>query len=200
MSLVMPSVRSRVMARPDAAQGNLATLISRLSFCAWVSVRPHQAISGSVKTTAGIAAGSNATLCPAMASTAVRAFVRGLVGQHGFADHVADGVDRRIVGLQLLVHLNESACAHFNCVLSRPGNFRIRFAPHRYQNFVENLLAFLDLRRHRRSHGCRCFFFHGGHSGVQQNGIKIFFDPLVQAEEPGHGRRRAAVRIAFRPR
>ena len=34
------------------------------------SVSPHQAISGSVKTTAGMALGSNATLCPAMASTA----------------------------------------------------------------------------------------------------------------------------------
>jgi hypothetical protein len=32
-------------------------LISRFSFCAWVSVRPHQAISGSVKTTAGMALG-----------------------------------------------------------------------------------------------------------------------------------------------
>src|SRR5581483_5260783 len=34
MSLVMPSVRSRVRARPEAAQGNFATLISRFSFSA----------------------------------------------------------------------------------------------------------------------------------------------------------------------
>src|SRR6266571_1755890 len=62
ISLVMPSVRSRVIARPEAAQGNFATLISRFCFCASVSVRPHQEISGSVKTTAGMAFGSNATL------------------------------------------------------------------------------------------------------------------------------------------
>ncbi len=68
----MPSGRSSVTARPEAAQGNFATLISRFSFCACVSVRPHQATSGSVNTTAGMAFGSKATLCPAMASTAVR--------------------------------------------------------------------------------------------------------------------------------
>ena len=68
----MPSGRSRVTARPDAAQGNLATLTSRFSFCACVSVRPHHATSGSVKTTAGIAFGSKATLCPEIASTATR--------------------------------------------------------------------------------------------------------------------------------
>ncbi len=83
MSLVMPSVRSTVMARPEAAQGNFATLISRFSFCACVSVRPHQAISGSVKTTAGMAAGSNATLCPAMASTAVRPSCEALCASMG---------------------------------------------------------------------------------------------------------------------
>ena len=39
------------------------------------------------------------------------AFVRCFVRQHRLADHVADGVDGRIVGLQLLVHLDESALA-----------------------------------------------------------------------------------------
>ena len=42
-------------------------------FSASASVSPAQAISGSVKTTAGIAAGSNTALCPAMASMATRA-------------------------------------------------------------------------------------------------------------------------------
>ena len=34
-------------------------------------------------------------------------FMRRLVRQHGLTDHVADGVNRWIVGLQLLVHLDE---------------------------------------------------------------------------------------------
>src|SRR5581483_2774555 len=72
ISLVIPSVRSRVIALPEAAQGNFATLISRPSFSACVAVSPAQAISGSVNTTAGIAFGSNATLWPAICSMAVR--------------------------------------------------------------------------------------------------------------------------------
>jgi hypothetical protein len=72
MSLVTPSVRSSVSARPEAAQGKRATLILRPCSFASVSVSPAQAISGSVKTTAGMAAGSKATLWPAMASAATR--------------------------------------------------------------------------------------------------------------------------------
>ena len=53
--------------------GNRATSTLMPCFSASASVSPAHAISGSVKTTAGIAAGSNTALCPAMASTATRA-------------------------------------------------------------------------------------------------------------------------------
>ena len=56
--------------RPLLRQGILAVL--NLIFCsrASVSVKPHQAISGSVKTTAGIARGSNTAFLPAITSAA----------------------------------------------------------------------------------------------------------------------------------
>ena len=91
-----PSVRSSVIARPDAPHGNLATATFRPCFSACVSVRPHHAISGSVKTTAGIARGSNATFVAGNHLDGDAPFVRRLVRQHRLADDVADREDRRL--------------------------------------------------------------------------------------------------------
>ena len=57
-SFVTPSVRPKVSARPEAAHGKRVTFTGRFSAAACVSVRPHQASSGSVKTTAGTARAS----------------------------------------------------------------------------------------------------------------------------------------------
>ena len=70
MSLVRPSLRPMVAARPEAAQKNFATLTDRPASCAWNSMRPHQATSGSVNTTAGTATLSKADGRPAMHSAA----------------------------------------------------------------------------------------------------------------------------------
>ena len=73
-------------------------------------------------------------------------FVRGLVRQHRFADHIADGVDGGIVGLQLLVHLNESALVRLcTCVLSRPGISEFGLRPTETRTLVEDLFALLDV-------------------------------------------------------
>jgi hypothetical protein len=48
MSLVKPSSRAFAMARPEAAQGNFDTPTLVPAFFASSSVRPTQAISGSV--------------------------------------------------------------------------------------------------------------------------------------------------------
>src|SRR5438309_2009709 len=69
-SLVSPSARPRVVARPEAAHWNFATLTARPSRCACASVRPHHATSGSVNTTAGTTTLSKATGRPAIASAA----------------------------------------------------------------------------------------------------------------------------------
>ena len=58
-------------------------------------------------------------------------FVRSLVSKHGFANHVADGINGGIIGLQLLVHLNKSARAQLNLRFVQARNFRIRLAPDR---------------------------------------------------------------------
>src|SRR5207249_1962825 len=50
-SFVRPSVRSSVIARPEAPHGNLAITTPRLSFAACVSVSPAHASSGSVHAT-----------------------------------------------------------------------------------------------------------------------------------------------------
>ena len=94
--LVSPSVRPMAWARPLAIQGNWATSTVRPWRLASVSVSPAQAISGSVKTTAGIAFGSNATCLPSDHLDGRLAFVGRLVGQHRLAGHVADGQNVRI--------------------------------------------------------------------------------------------------------
>ncbi len=63
-------MRPLAIARPLACQGYWATSTSRPSRFAWSAVRPAQAISGSVKTTAGMAALSNAAGSPARTSAA----------------------------------------------------------------------------------------------------------------------------------
>ena len=40
-------------------------------------------------------------------------FMGRLMGEHRLADYIADRVDRRIIRLQLLVHLNEATLAYF---------------------------------------------------------------------------------------
>src|SRR5579863_7330652 len=52
-------------------------------------------------------------------------FVHGLVGQHGLAYYIADGVDRGIVGLKPLIYLDESALDDFYLSFFQAGDFGI---------------------------------------------------------------------------
>ena len=97
ISFVRPSVRSSVIARPEAPHGNFATRHLPLLLPGLRLGQAAHASSGSVNTTAGIARGSNATFWPAITSTADAPFVRRLVREHRLADDVADGEDRRLV-------------------------------------------------------------------------------------------------------
>ena len=58
MTLHQPSVSLSDIARPDAANGNLPSTGSKPAFLASSIDRPTDAISGSVKITAGMQAGS----------------------------------------------------------------------------------------------------------------------------------------------
>ncbi len=84
--------------------------------------------------------------------------------------------------MQLLVHLNKSARADLHLGLVQAGNFRIRFAPHRHQNFVEDFFALLDFGAVESHANAVAFVFHGGHRGVQHDGSEAFFNPLVQGK------------------
>lgn len=96
ISFVMPSVRSKLSARPEAPHGNF-TISTTCPFAfASASVKPHQATSGVRKDH-----GRNDDLVPLRAFAAnrldgnARLFVR-LVGQHHAARDVADGADDRV--------------------------------------------------------------------------------------------------------
>ena len=72
------------MARPEAAQGNLATPIFVSPFFASSSVSPTQAISGSVYATEGMTRASKCDFCPAAASAATCASCTALCASIGF--------------------------------------------------------------------------------------------------------------------
>ena len=96
--LVIPSVRPTDWARPLAAHGNWATLTSRPCCLASVSVRPAQAISGSVKTTAGDRAGLEHGGLAVKRFDGHLSLVGCLMGEHGLAGHVADRQNVRVGG------------------------------------------------------------------------------------------------------
>src|SRR5207247_1006161 len=68
-SLVTPSLRPSVAARPDAAHWNFATRTVRPSAAARVSVSPHTAIAASVAPTAGSTRSNVSDAPPTVAST-----------------------------------------------------------------------------------------------------------------------------------
>src|SRR6185295_6043222 len=84
MSLVKPSSRALAIARPEAAQGNLATPTLRPAFFASSSVTPTQAISGSVYATEGMTRASKCAFSPAMASAATWPSCTALCASMGF--------------------------------------------------------------------------------------------------------------------
>ena len=67
------------------------------------------------------------------------------MGQHGFADHVADSVDRRIGCLELLIYLDETARTDLHLGILKAFDFGVRLAAYRNEHFVEGL--FLLYRR-----------------------------------------------------
>ena len=110
ISLVMPSVRSSVIARPDAAHGNARRSTSRLLL---LRLGLGQAAPGHLRIGEDHRRNRQRlerdACSPAIASTATRAFVRRLVREHRLADDVADRVDRRLGGAPRRVDLDEAA-------------------------------------------------------------------------------------------
>src|SRR5438445_7433191 len=107
-------------------------------------------------------------------------FMRSLVRQHGLPGHVADGVDHRIIRLQLLVYLDEPAWADPRLSFFKPRNLGVRFASHENQNLVENSFALLDLRPIEGAANSVRFFLSGPDRSVQEDGLEVLFLRLVR--------------------
>src|SRR5882724_1315053 len=175
ISLVIPSVRSRVIARPEAAQGNFATLILRLSLG---EATPGNFGIGKNNRGNGTWLKCNFVTCDRFDCGAP--FMRSLVRQHGLPGHVADGVDHRIIRLQLLVYLDEPAWADPRLSFFKPRNLGVRFASHGDQNLVENSFALLDLRPIEGDANSARFFLYRSDRSVQEDGFEALFHALVQ--------------------
>src|SRR5579863_1625012 len=97
-------------------------------------------------------------------------FMRGFVRQHGLADYVSDCEDSGVIGLELLVDLNESAGAELDLGFVEAGNFGIGFAADRDEDFVEDFLALFDFRAVESHAQAAGFFFYCGNSSVEHDG------------------------------
>src|SRR5438552_9342042 len=107
-------------------------------------------------------------------------FMRSLVRQHGLPGHVADGVDHRIIRLQLLIYLDEPAWADPRLSFFKPRNLGVRFASYGDQNLVDNSFALLDLRPIEGDANSARFFLYRSDRSVQEDGFEALFHALVQ--------------------
>ena len=140
-SLVTPSVRSSVIARPDAphgkrVDGDLALLLRGLVFG---QAAPRDFGIGEDD-------GGNGRRLErdALAENRVDGdarFVRRLVREHRLADDVADRVDRRLGRRPRLVDLDEPALVHLDARLVEAGHRGIRAAADRHEHAIERLLV-----------------------------------------------------------
>ena len=114
------------------------------------SVKPHQATSGSVKTTAGMVTSTNALSSPAMTSTAIRAFLGGLVREQDAAGNVANRVNRRVGRLLLLVDVDEALVIEGNLGVFQAEVLGIGRAADGDQHAVVKLLLLLAVASRTR--------------------------------------------------
>ena len=141
-----PSGAPRVAARLEAPQGKAGHLVFDPPWSlAWVSVRPAQAISGSVKTTAGMASGIEGRFLPGNRLCGHAPLVGSLVGQHGLAGHIPDGKDVRKMGAALGVHANEPLLVRGDPDLFKPQTVAPGAAAHGHQDLVEQAVLRLSI-------------------------------------------------------
>ena len=130
-----------MIARPDAPHGNLAIVTtSRPSFCACVSVRPHQASFGIGEHDRRNRARLERHVLAGDHLDRDASFVRRLVRQHRLADDVADREDRRLVGPPLLVDDDEAAIVDLDARAVEARDLRVRPPADRDQHAIEELL------------------------------------------------------------
>jgi len=111
------------------------------------------------------------------------AFVHRFVGEHGFADYIADGVDGRIGSLKLFVHFDETFGADFDLSLVEAGDFRVGLAADGDQDAVEELFLHSAILRFQRGANAGGFVLHRFDGGVEQDAGKHFFQALVERQD-----------------
>jgi hypothetical protein len=127
-----------------------------------------------------MARGANATFLSCHHFDGDASFVRGFMRQHRLADHVADREDRRFVSAPLLVHHDEAALIDLHLGPLESGDLRVRPAPHRHQDAIEDLLGrvvfalerhpnALRLGRHLHDFRFEQHAFHGLHDALREN-------------------------------
>ena len=136
--LVRPSVRPTACAAAAGGPGELGHgdacgSDARLRS----SVNPAQAISGSVKTTAGMARGSKAAVRAGKGLDGRLALVARLVGQHRLAGHVADGQDVRVGRAALAVDDEEALRIDLDFGVLQAQAVAVGPAAHREQHAAE---------------------------------------------------------------
>src|SRR5437899_11851622 len=107
------------------------------------------------------------------------AFVRRLVRKHWLADYVADRVDGGIIGLELLIHLNESALADLHAGLVEAGNLGVRLASYRDQHPIENFFLRVAVLCLQRGTNTLAFILHRSDRRVQKNSFEHLFQSLI---------------------
>ena len=66
----------------------------------------------------------------------VDALFLGLVGEHGALHHVPDGVDVRVGGAQVAIHLHAAAVVEGDAGLVQPESLGVGLAAHRHQAVI----------------------------------------------------------------
>ena len=169
-----------VTARPDAAQGNFATLTLAVLL---LRLRLGQATPGNLgigEDHGGNCIGFERNFVSCDGFDGGASFMRSLVRKHGLADYVANGVDRGIVSLQLLVDLDESALADLHMCLFQTRDFGIGLAAHGDQNPIEHFLLRAAILRFERGANAGAFVFHCLHGCVEQDSVEEFFQSFVK--------------------
>ena len=103
-----------------------------------------------------------------------------LVSQHWLSGNIADGINRGIGGLALLVDFDEAFRIHFDLGFVETRNFRVRPTSHRHQHAVEHLFFLFHIRTVKNHPDAILLFFQRLHRSVQQNGGEELFQTLVE--------------------
>src|SRR5207245_4706228 len=87
-----------------------------------------------------------------------------------------------IVGLQLLIDLDESALSDLNLRFFESRDFGIRLAAHGHEYSIEKLLSFFDVFSFKGGTNAIPFILDRSHRGVEPNRFEHLLQTLMQRQ------------------